>query len=97
MSYHRHSMHDHGRAALSPDSIILLYFFFFSSGPTVTLIDNVSSSLDLSLRGDKSVQLAYTVPEAEEDTDASHLFGYIPLQGERLFCSGNLPGLFSVY
>lgn len=55
-----------------------LFYFFFLSGPTVTLIDNVSSSLDLSLWGDKFVLLAYTVPEAEEDTDASHLLGYIP-------------------
>lgn len=38
----------------------------------------MSSSLDLSLWGDKFVLLAYTVPEAEEDTDASHLLGYIP-------------------
>lgn len=73
-------MHDQ---ALPPDTIpcfpsYSFILFFFLSGPTVTLIDNVSSSLDLSLWGDKFVLLAYTVPEAEEDTDASHLLGYIP-------------------
>lgn len=63
----------------------------------MTPIDDLPSSLDLSLRGDKFVLLAYTVPEGEEDTAASHLLGYIPSQGESLFCSGNLPRLFSVY
>lgn len=64
---------------------------------SLTLIDNVSSSLDLSFWGDTFVLLTYTVPEAEEDTDASHLLGYIASEGESLFCSGNLPRLFSVY
>lgn len=75
-------------------------FIFFQVGLqwySVTLIDYVSSSLDLSLWGDKFVLLAYTAPAAEEDTGASHLLGWIPSQGESLFCSGNLPRLFSVY
>lgn len=60
-------------------SIIILFFFPSDlQRYLLTLIDNVSASLDLSLWEDKFILFTYTVPEAEEDTDASHLLGHIP-------------------